>query len=180
MSEQFQIIISGIGGQGQISAGSVIAEAAGNYCEKYATLTSSYGTDTRGTFSKSDIIVSDGPVAFPVVTDPDVIVCMHQIAYNIYISRAKDSKTLIFYDQDMVEPLSSEVKQYPVPFTALARKVGSKRSANMVALGTITKYSCAVTKDSIEKTIKDKFKSGIAEANIAAFREGYEYPVDLT
>ena len=59
MSKQKEIIISGVGGQGMILCGTMIAEAAAIHDHKRATLSSEYGVETRGTFAKSDVIVSD-------------------------------------------------------------------------------------------------------------------------
>lgn len=54
MKYKWQLILSGVGGQGLIACGGLIAEAAILYESKYATLSSSYGVETRGTFTKSD------------------------------------------------------------------------------------------------------------------------------
>ena len=51
MKDKYQIVLSGVGGQGLIACGSLVAEAAIIYEDKYATLTSSYGVETRGTFT---------------------------------------------------------------------------------------------------------------------------------
>lgn len=59
MSKQIEVILSGVGGQGLILCGTLLGEAAALYDGKRATLTSEYGVETRGTFAKSDVIVSD-------------------------------------------------------------------------------------------------------------------------
>ncbi len=48
MSNTCQIILSGIGGQGLVSGGTILGESATIYEGKNATLTSSYGVETRG------------------------------------------------------------------------------------------------------------------------------------
>ena len=62
MSVQKEITISGVGGQGLILCGTLLAQAAVCYDGKRATLSSEYGVETRGTFAKSDVIVSDSEI----------------------------------------------------------------------------------------------------------------------
>ena len=70
---------------------------------KRATLSSEYGVETRGTFAKSDVIVSDEEIYFPDVTDPDLIICLAQVAYERYSGKVGD-KALIIYNEAEVTP----------------------------------------------------------------------------
>ena len=90
MNHQKEIILSGVGGQGMILCGTLIAEAAVIHDHKLATLSSEYGTETRGTFAKSDVIVSNEPIYFPDVTEPDLVVCLHQVAYERYSGKLRE------------------------------------------------------------------------------------------
>ena len=46
---KIQIVLSGIGGQGLISTGEIMGQAASIFEENmYATMTASYGSETRG------------------------------------------------------------------------------------------------------------------------------------
>ena len=102
MSKQREITISGVGGQGMILCGTMIAEAAAIHDHKRATLSSEYGVETRGTFAKSDVIVSDEEIFFPDVTEPDLIICLAQVAYERYSGKTGD--TLIIYNEAEVTP----------------------------------------------------------------------------
>ena len=99
-----QIVLSGVGGQGLISTGEIICQAAALFENGLnATMAASYGSETRGTFTKSDVIVSDEPIGYPNVETPDVILCLAQVAYDKYIDQFEDH-TKIFYDTELVKP----------------------------------------------------------------------------
>ena len=54
MKGTWEIVLSGVGGQGLLSIGNLLGEAASIFGGKKATMTASYGVETRGTFTKSD------------------------------------------------------------------------------------------------------------------------------
>ena len=49
---KIQIVLSGVGGQGLISNGEIMGQAASIFEEGlFATMTAAYGSETRGTFT---------------------------------------------------------------------------------------------------------------------------------
>ena len=121
MKSKWEVILSGVGGQGLISCGSLMAEAAIIFEDRYATLSSSYGVETRGTFTKSDIIISDREIFYPEVLHADVIVSLAQVAYDKYVSSI-DENSILIYDSGMINQVKeSKAKQFGYPFTNLAR-----------------------------------------------------------
>ena len=59
MMERLRLVFSGSGGQGVITAGIVLAEAAVLHEDKNATQTQSYGPEARGGATRCGVIVSD-------------------------------------------------------------------------------------------------------------------------
>ena len=57
-----RMVFSGAGGQGIITAGILIAEAAVIYEDVNAVQSQSYGPAARGGASRSDVIISDSPI----------------------------------------------------------------------------------------------------------------------
>jgi 2-oxoglutarate ferredoxin oxidoreductase subunit gamma len=174
VKDKWQIILSGVGGQGLIACGSVLAEASTLYEDKNATLTSSYGVETRGTFTKSDIIISEEEIYFPEVLEPDIVLSLAQVAYNRYVSTI-GSEALLVYDNEMVLNLKeSSAKQHGYPFTSLATELGHVAAANMIALGVIISLTGIIDEESIYKAINDKYagKPKIAALNISAIKKG--------
>ena len=113
---KIEIVLSGIGGQGLVSTGEIIGQAASIYEDGlFATMTAAYGSETRGTFTKADVIISNCQIGYPNVEVPDIILCLAQVAYDRYVNKFKD-ETKIFYDSDM-----SNVMVCVVPAVKLSR-----------------------------------------------------------
>ena len=169
-----QIVLSGVGGQGLISTGEIIGEATSIHENAYATLASSYGSETRGTFTKSDVIVSDAPISYPNVEIPDVILCLAQVAYDRYVDKLADH-TLVFYDTEMVTPAEgAKGTHYGYAFKQMSLDMGNKAVANTIALGAIVKRTGILKRESVVEAIKDYFaaKPKVIDINIAAFDFG--------
>ena len=83
MKGTWEIVLSGVGGQGLLSIGNLLGEAASIFGGKKATMTASYGVETRGTFTKSDVIISDEEIDFPEVLNPDIVLCLAQMSYDL-------------------------------------------------------------------------------------------------
>lgn len=180
MSVQKEITISGVGGQGMILCGTLIAEAAAIHDHKQATLSSEYGVETRGTFAKSDVIVSEEEIYFPDVTEPDLIICLAQVAYERY-SGKRDA--LIVYNSDEVTPNPAHAAgEEGVAITKLAKEIGNPAVANILTMGIIVGLLDAVTVQGAEAAITKFFeKRGdkVIALNKQAFETGIEVGKNL-
>ena len=80
--ERCRMVFSGSGGQGVITASIILAEAAVLYENLTAVQSQSYGAEARGGATRSDVIVSESIIHFPKVIQPNVLVCLTQVAYG--------------------------------------------------------------------------------------------------
>ena len=178
MNRQAEIIISGVGGQGMILCGTMIAEAAVTHDHKKATLSSEYGVETRGTFAKSDVIVSDEEIYFPDVTEPDLVVCLAQEAYDRY--SGKWGEALILYDAGAVTPNTDRSAfERGVDITGISRGLGNPAVANIVTLGLIVGLTEVITVEGARAAITGFFeKKGerVTGLNLKAFDTGRNVP----
>jgi len=71
-----EIRLHGLGGQGIISAGRMIGEAASIHERKEAVMTEDYSPYITGGWSRADLIISDEPIDYPLVTRPNILVAM--------------------------------------------------------------------------------------------------------
>lgn len=176
MSKQKEIIISGVGGQGMILCGTMIAEAAAIHDHKRATLSSEYGVETRGTFAKSDVIVSDEEIFFPDVTEPDLIICLAQVAYERYSGKCGD--TLIVYNEAEITPdPQRSAWERGVNITKLAKELGHPAVANIITMGIVVGLLEVVTIEGAEDAIRRFFgkkSEKMVALNCKAFEAGYE------
>lgn len=177
MSRQKEITISGVGGQGLILCGTLMAEAAVLHDHKRATLSSEYGVETRGTFAKSDVIVSDQEIYFPDVTEPDLIICLAQVAYDRYCKTYRGDVPIIYNaDEVTADPVYSAAHQ-GIHLTKISRELGNPAVANIVTLGIAVGMLDVVTEEGAKHAVRGFFGNRgekILALNCRAFETGYE------
>lgn len=171
-----EIRFAGFGGQGIIKSGIMTAMAACIYSGKHAVQTQSYGPESRGGACKSEVVISDGEIDFPKVTEPDVLVAMSQHAYNEYAENVKKGGIIII-DPDMIpsEKKLENVKVFRVPATKMAEELGRRIVANVVMLGAFAAIAKIVDKKALKEAIKANIPKGTEKLNLTAFEKGYEY-----
>ena len=128
-----EIRFSGSGGQGILLAAAIIAEGA-TAQGKQVVSTQSYGPAARGGASKSEVIISDGPIDYPKVTRCDALLAMTQEAANKYSHDLKEGGVLLI-DSDLVKivpPGNFKMVSFPIINTA-KNDVGREIVANIVA-----------------------------------------------
>lgn len=174
MKESWQIIFSGVGGQGLMLAGKLLGDAAAGYEGKNAVMTSAFGVETRGTFAKSDLIVSSNEIDYPEVLKADVVITLAPVAYLKYVSSLSDGAILLYDDTIKQEP--SKARQIGIPIAKIANDAGNPSALNIVALGALVKLTGIVNAQSVESSIRDEFsgKEKLIELNLKAFRGGVE------
>jgi 2-oxoglutarate ferredoxin oxidoreductase subunit gamma len=170
-----EILITGFGGQGIVLAGHVMGMAASLVDRKESTLTQSYGPEARGGACSAQVIISDSPIHYPYVQNPDILVCMSQAGYDKYIDLLEDGGTLIF-DQDMVrDPETKKGDSFAIPATRIAEELGRKMMANIVMVGFVTAVTGAVSQEGMLKSVSDSVPRGTEQANANAFNKGFDF-----
>lgn len=176
MSKQKEIILSGVGGQGLIVCGTLLGEAAVLFDGKKATLASEYGVETRGTFAKSDVVVSEQEIFYPEAVTPNLILCLAQVAYQRYQDFALEEEAVLVYDSDQVQAKEGAANHIGFPILTMARELGNPATANIIAMGIVAKKTGIVTPDAAKKAIQRFFASRsqkVVDLNYKAFDAGY-------
>ncbi len=175
MGFRCEIRLSGAGGQGLLLAGKIIAEAAAIYDGKLATQAQSYGPEARGGASKSDVVISDEDIDYPVVTNLDLLLALTQEAVEAYADDVKAGGTVLT-DSDLVESIpEGDFRVVSLPIAAKARDVvGKDVTANLVAVGIIAGLTRVVSPGSLESAIRARVPRGTEDSNLKAFRVGLE------
>ena len=167
-----EIRFAGTGGQGVILSGIIVAESAGVVEKKFTTQIQSYGPESRGGASKSEVIISDKVILYPKVRTPDVLVCLNQISYDVYRKKVKDD-TLILVDNWYVS--NYDERTIALPFANIARdKLNRLLFTNIVMLGSFAAITEIVKIDSIKETIKGRVPPYTIEKNLNALQLGFE------
>jgi len=172
--KQAEVRIAGLGGQGVVLAGEILGRAA-VYDGKRVVQTQSYGAEARGSAAKSEVIISDEKIGFPIVRKCDVLVAMSQTALEKHRKDLKENGILVV-EEDMVNvPPDIQAKVFKVPATKTAEaELKSKIYANVVILGALTRITGLVSQSAVEKAIVDSVSKEAQEKNINAFRIGFQ------
>lgn len=174
MAKNYEIRLSGSGGQGLILAGIILAKAA-VHDKHRTTQTQSYGPESRGGYSRADVIISDTEIYFPEATSFDCLLALTQEACDKYLFDLKEKGVLIV-DTSFVKNLSlvSEYT-YEAPFTDLAQeKLGSPITTNIISLSFLVRVTGVVREESLKKAIEESVKPAFVSLNLKAMELGFE------
>ncbi len=171
-------IFSGFGGQGVLSMGFTLANAA-MLEGKYVTYLPSYGVEVRGGTANCTVVVSDEEIASPVASEPEFVVAMNQPSFNRF-QNILSSGGLICVNQSLVNTDSarSDIEVLSIPTTELAEKLGTTRVANMIMLGALIKASNIISFDAMIKNLAELLGEGKAKLiklNKEALEMGFNY-----
>ena len=171
MAEQCEMRLAGLGGQGLILAGIIVAEAAGIHEGKEVVQTQAYGAEARGGFSRSDVVMCDEEILYPKASQLDFLLAMSQSAFEENLPSLKKGGVLLVDSTYVSEVSGSQI--YAIPFSKVAREqFGRENVANIIALGAITQVFPAISKKSMEKAVLNRVPKRFIEMNKKAFKEG--------
>ncbi len=171
--DRYEIRLSGTGGQGIITAGMILGEAAALSAGLNACMTQSYGPEARGGACRAELVVSPDEIDAPKVGSADLLLAMSQEAYDKY---AKDVKEwgIIVVDSSLVKFQHTE-NTFPLPFTSIAReKVGFAVTANIVAVGFIAGLTGLTDRETMKATVAKKIPPGTEATNFKALDIGFD------
>lgn len=180
MAKRTEIRFSGAGGQGLITAGIILAEAASIIEGKHAVQSQSYGPEARGGASKSEVIISDGPIDYPKATVVDACLAMTQESADKYANGIKEGGVLLL-DSDFVkrEPTGNfKIYKFPIIRTA-KEEIGREIVGNVVALGAMVALTDVISREAGEKAVLAKVPEAFIELNKKAYNVGYEKVKEL-
>jgi 2-oxoglutarate ferredoxin oxidoreductase subunit gamma len=171
--QRYEIRLSGSGGQGIVTAGIILAEAAGIHDGKFVCQTQSYGPEARGGVSKAEVVISDEEIDYPKAVKPDLLLAMNQKSCDTYFFDLKPAGLLVV-DATLVKQVPT-TRAVSLPFTQIARDaLGREYVANIVALGALAALTGVVSLQSLELAILERVPPGTEDLNRQALEAGVE------
>jgi len=157
-----EIYIAGIGGQGTLSMGQLLALAATSE-NKEVSYVPFYGPEKRGGFANCGVTISDRPISSPIISEPSVLVVMNNLSLKNY----EDSVIpggIIIVNSSMVNlgVKRSDVRVVLIKASEEAEHLGDIRVANSVILGALIELTAVVSVSAIEKS----FEQILSERNL--------------
>jgi 2-oxoglutarate ferredoxin oxidoreductase subunit gamma len=174
------IRLGGAGGHGIALAGLILAEAA-VAAGRRVVCTQAHGPESRGGASRSDLIISDERVAFPVPRRLDVLAALTREAWQ-RSRHALAPEGVAIVDAGCVASAAGEAAAaYALPILETARAIGgSTRGANMVMLGLLCELTGAVPAGPLADAAARRVPEASRTINLAAFDAGRKLAATVT
>lgn len=174
-----QLRFVGVGGQGVILAGEILAAAKikdGGYGVKASTYTS----QVRGGPTKVDILLDEGEILFPYANEGEIefMLATAQVSFDQFKDGVKDGG-IIVVEPNLVKPSEEDKKRwkiYEIPIINIAKdEVGNVVTQSVVALAIALEMTEVLPKELVKEVMLSKVPPKVHEANIKAFDLGAKY-----
>lgn len=169
-------IFAGFGGQGVLSMGLNLAQAA-MMEGKEVTYLPSYGAEVRGGTANCTVAISDEEIASPVASSPEFVVALNQPSLVRFQNQIQ-SGGLFFINSSITEAQTTrgDIELIEVPASEMAEAMNNPKGVNTVMLGAFIKKSNLVSLDSLMKGLEDSFKKKpkLIDINKKALKAGYD------
>jgi 2-oxoglutarate ferredoxin oxidoreductase subunit beta len=171
-----ELQLGGFGGQGIISAGKIVGQAAAIYDGLEASFTQSYGPEARGGSAGSQVVISSDPIHHPHITQPSSAIIMSQGAYVKYVPALAPGAVLLIDDGLVTLPgdQRKDLITYGLPATRIAEELGNSRAANTVMLGFWAAICGIVSKEAMRHSVAESVPPKTIDVNMNAFDIGYQ------
>ncbi len=173
---QYNIIVSGFGGQGVLFLGTVISEAA-IFENKNTTWIPSYGAEMRGGSANCYVIVSDKEIASPVFDFADIGIFLSKQAI-IKFENSIEKNGFVLANSSMTGEVKSrkDITYVFKPLNDILSKEKEKFLLNIVALGALIKKTGILQKENVIKALEKVSsikKPEFLKVNLSSFEFGY-------
>ncbi|MBS3994341.1 MAG: 2-oxoacid:acceptor oxidoreductase family protein [Alkaliphilus sp.] len=186
MGRKISIRMSGLGGQGVVTAAHILGSAA-TYDGKHSTVNPFFGAEKRLAPAESYVrIASERIYERGEILSPNIIMIFHPHVITMgkcytmpFFDGIQDGGKILINsevpldfrqeERDKLEQLN--VKVFYVPATQIATEVGgTELSTNMAMLGGLMRIADLVTHEAINASIKERFDGGkfVASGTTAA------------
>jgi len=174
-----QLRFVGVGGQGVILAGEILAEAkikSGGYGVKSATYTS----QVRGGPTKVDILLDDDEILFPYANEGEIefMIATAQVSYDQFKDGVKEGGNIVV-EPNLVTPTDEDRKKwniYEIPLITIAKEeVGNVITQSVVALGITMEMTKVLDFDLVMEVTLEKVPAKVHEVNKKAYELGIKY-----
>lgn len=183
------IIVAGVGGQGVISIGTIIAESAVR-SGLFATQSEVHGMSQRGGAVISHLRLSNRPIASGMIGTggADLLIAMEPLESLRHLNFLRESGKMIVNDapvrniasypdlDEVLDLIHRQRNATIIDAVSLARKAGAARAANIVMVGAAA-GSLPIPARAIRLVIHDWFQTKgdkLVAANLDAFAVGQE------
>ncbi len=185
------IIFAGVGGQGVLTASSIVGKAA-LLSNINVVMSEVHGMAQRGGVVVTEMKIGEAKSPLIGRGEADIIVAFEPVEAYRVLSKAHTGSYVIVNTEPIV-PITASLgeskypevddllnameglKVLPLEATELARRAGNSIATNIVMLGALARIpEFPIEKDVLVEAIKEKISPRFHEMNLRAFEMGYE------
>ena len=169
-----ELLVAGLGGQGILTIGKLLAEAA-LLKYKNAVWVPSYSSKVRGGPSECMVIFSDDDIDSPVLLKANAVIIVEGTLLNAFEGRAKPGGIVVFQGIGNEDKMTREDVSYvSVPAFQMAVEMGNTRAANLILLGAYITATKVIAPELVEKVLDIKYgkKEKALSMNKQSFMQG--------
>lgn len=159
-----EIVIAGFGGQGVMSIGKLLAEAAMRE-NKHSSWLPSYGPEMRGGTANCHVVISDEPIISPIINHPTDLLAMNEPSYNKFLNDVVENGN-VFINQQLFNIDNDFVYK-------VVTEPGLR--TNMIMLGAFIEVTQCLNHMTLLDLIKEQYTGSALESNL----KSYEYGLSL-
>ena len=175
MPARGEVIMTGLGGGGILTSGTLLAEAA---TTKYKNVTwfPSYAISKRGGLVECTVIFSNDEVASPLLSQADGVIVAEAAQFKDFENRVRPGGTMIVESAGLkTKAERKDIKVIEVPAIETAIGIGgTSQGGNLVLLGALIEATEIIPHQLITQELEKSFagKEKALKNNIRAFEEG--------
>ncbi|MBE3021362.1 2-oxoacid:acceptor oxidoreductase family protein [Campylobacter sp. 7477a] len=178
-----QLRFVGVGGQGVIMAGEILA-AAKIEDSGYGVKASTYTSQVRGGPTKVDIILDENEILYPYANEGEIdfMLATAQKSYDLFKDGVKEGG-IIVVEPNLVKPSQDDLKKwkiYEIPIISIAKdEVGNVITQSVVALGVAVQMSGCLDNKLVKASMLSHVPKKVQEANAKAYDLGIKYAKEV-
>lgn len=174
MASYFEVAISGIGGQGALTIGRLLAEAGASQYP-YASYFPNYGASMRGGDTECTVILSDQPIGSPAMLRPTAVIIMGDLPLEEYRDRVAAGGLMVVDSSLLPGKVGrDDLAVLSIPATETAIGLGNRQVANLVMLGAYVEATGAVPLKAVEAALEQRLAGGRREGLLELNRRALE------
>lgn len=199
MSVDYNIYISGVGGQGIIKTSVIIGEAAMNECYD-VVMSEIHGMSQRGGSVSTELKIGNYKSSIVEQSKSDMILGFEPIEVLRGLDKSNKDTTILFNKSPIVPSTLTQTNEnypdidgeiipnlkdnftnvFPIEGNRLAKEAGSILSLNMVLLGAAVAIDgFPLSKESVESAMKNNLAPKFHEMNLKAIELGFNSVKEL-
>ena len=175
MTGRIEIVASGFGGQGVVRLCQIMGQAAVKQ-GLHVTMLKSHGTEMRGGYVRSQVVLSKKVIDSPMCENPDYFVALSSAAYKRFKDTVAEAG-LIIYDPAFIEEIDDSLKctQKGFPAKQLAvEHFNNPLFANTLVLGLVVYTVKILDEQAVLESLLEVIPK-FHDQNRKAFEIGFRY-----